>query len=172
MSAAIRIAASMVVARVALIGGAQALDGIVIVRRVATVVPAAGAVKLRTQILCGAGNFRTALHTHTAREAGGDHYGLSAPSDCFKLYYAFVHIHLSKAATVNFNIKLGSADGNNCAGRSDLECRRSSHALLNLRAHAAHQKLKILPSAGLWLLQQKLGMCAHQYIASVRELQQ
>jgi len=66
MPAAVWIAAAMVVARITLIRGAQALDGIVIVARGAAVVAAAGAVKLRTQILCGSGSFRPALHAYAA----------------------------------------------------------------------------------------------------------
>ena len=68
----------------------------------------------------------------------------------------FIHVDFSKAAAINFNVKLGPTHGNNGAGCADLECRRSAHTLLNLRAHAAHQKLKIFPSAGLRLLQQSL----------------
>ena len=172
MPAAIRITAAVVIAWIALIRGAQALDGIVIVGQGTTVVAAAGTVKLRTQILCGAGNFRTALHTHAAGETSGNHYGLSATSYSLKFHNAFIHVNFSKAAAINFNVKLCSAHGNNRAGSADLECGRSAHALLNLRAHAAHQKLEILPSAGLGLLQQQLGVSAHQHIASVREFQQ
>src|SRR4051812_17686504 len=170
-AAAVRITA-MVVAWIPMIRSAQALDGIVIVLRVAAVVPATGAVKLRTQILRGAGNFRTALHAYAAGKTGGDHYGLTTTGYGLKFHYAFIHVNFSKAATVNFNVKLGSADRDNRAGRSDLKCRRSAHTLLNLRADVAHEQLKIFPAAGLRLFQQELGMRAHQHIASIRELQQ
>src|SRR6476661_6565055 len=148
MAAAVWIAAAMVFARVALVRSAQTLDGIVIVAQGAAIVMAAGAVKLRTQILCGAGSFRPALHAYAAGEARGDKHGLAAASDGLKLHNAFIHVNFSKAAAVNLNVKLCSAHGNDGARRADLESRRSAHALLNLRAHAAHQELEIFPSAG------------------------
>jgi hypothetical protein len=120
--------AAVVIAWIALIRCAQALDGIVIVAQGTTVV-AAGTVKLRTQILCGAGNFRTALHAYAAGKSSGNHYGLSATSNSLKFDNSFIHINLSKAAPINFNVKLCSANGNDRAGRANLECGRSAHAL-------------------------------------------
>src|SRR3954452_22632072 len=139
MSAAAVWITAMVLAWAALVRGAQTLDGIVIIAHGAAIVMAAGAVKLRTQILRGAGNFRTALHAYAAGKTGGDHYGLTTTGYGLKFHYAFIHVNFSKAATVNFNVKLGSADRDNRAGRSDLKCRRSAHTLLNLRADVAHE---------------------------------
>src|SRR6185312_2287499 len=130
---------AVVIAWIALIGDTQVLDGIVIIHCSHTVVPAAGTVKLRTQVLCGAGSFRTALHAYAAGESGGDHHGLSATSHGLKLHNAFIHVHFSEAAAINFYVKLAAADGNNRTGCADLECRRSPHALLDLGAHAPHE---------------------------------
>jgi hypothetical protein len=135
MPAAIWIAAAVVIARIALICDAQALDGIVIVGQGAAVVAAAGTVKLRTQILCGARSFWAAFHAHAAGEPGGYEHGLAATSDGLKLNHAFIHVNFSKAASINLNVKLCAAHGDDRAGRADLECGRSTHALLNLRAH-------------------------------------
>src|SRR5579864_1251937 len=131
MPAAIRIAAAVVIAWIALISDAQALDWIVIVARGTSVVAAAGAVKLRPQILRRSWRFRSAFHAYTAGEACGDEHGLAAASHGLKFHHAFIHVNFSEAATVNFNVKLGSAHGNNGAGRADLESGRSAHALLN-----------------------------------------
>src|ERR1051325_2950018 len=141
MSSAVRIAA-VVVAGIALISDAQALGGIVIVDRTAAIVAAARAIKLRTQILCGARSFRTCLHAHAAGEAGSDHYGLSAASHGLKFHNAFIHIHFSESATVNLNVKLGAAHRNHGTRCTDLESRRASHTLLDLRAYASHQELE------------------------------
>jgi hypothetical protein len=160
MTAAIWIAAAVVFAWIALIRGAQALDGIVIVAQGTAVVATAWAIKLRTQILSGTGNFWTAFHPHTTGKPSGNHHGLPATSDCLKLHNAFVHVHFSEAAAIHFNVKLCSTDGYNRAGRSNLEGRRSTHALLNLSAHATHEELEIFPAAGFRLLQQQLGVSA------------
>src|SRR5579864_1609760 len=137
MPAAIWIAA-MVIAGIALIRSAQALDRIVIIAQGASVISEAGAVKLRTQILCRSWRFRAALHAHTAGEARSDEHGLATAGDGFHLHDAFIHVNFSKAPTINLNVKLCSAHGNDRAGRADLESRRSADALLNLRTHAAH----------------------------------
>src|SRR5258708_40210215 len=123
MPAAIWITAAMVIAWIVLIRSAQALDRIVVVGQGTTIVAAAGPVKQRTQILCRSGSFRTALNAHSAGEAGGDQHGLAAASHGLQLHHAFIHVNFSKAATINFNVKLCSAHGNNRAGRADLECR-------------------------------------------------
>src|SRR5712675_2337201 len=130
---------------IALIRRSEALDRIVIVERGPSVVPPAGAVKLRPQILRGTWDFRTGLHTYAAGEAGSDHYRLAAAGNCFKFDHAFIDIHFSEATTINLNIKLGATDRNDRAGRADLECRRSAHALLDLRAYPADHKLEIFP---------------------------
>src|SRR5712671_7915889 len=122
------------VACIVLVRGAQALDGIVIIERGYSVVPAAGAVEPWPQILRGAGNFRTGLHAHAAGEAGGDHHRFAAASHCLKFDHAFIYVHLSEPTTIDLNVKLGATDRNDRAGCADLECRRSTHALLNLRA--------------------------------------
>src|SRR5437588_12123673 len=113
MPAAIGVAAAMVFAWIALIRGAQALDGIVIVGRIASVIAAAGPIKLRTQILRGSRRFRPALHAHSAGEARGDEYGLAAASNGLKFDDSFIDIDFSEAAAINFNVKLCSAYGNN-----------------------------------------------------------
>src|SRR5215467_2250654 len=164
---------AVVVARIALVRGAQALDGIiVIVDSRAAVVAAAGPVKLWTQVLRWARDFRAGFHADAAGKSGGNHYGCAPPRDGFKLYHAFIHVDFGKAAAVNLDIKFGPAHGNNGAGCADLECRRSARALLNLRADAAQHELEIFPAAGLWLLQEQLGVRTHQHVAAVRELQQ
>src|SRR5215475_12781471 len=120
----------MMVAWVPLVSGAQALDGIVVIVDSGTaIVAAAGPVKLRAQVLGWARDFRAGFHADAAGKSGGNHYGCAPPGDSFKLYHAFIHVDLSKAAAVNLDIKFGPAHGNNRAGCADLECRRSAHAL-------------------------------------------
>src|SRR6478609_1274119 len=166
-------AAAVMVAWIALIRGAQALDGIVVVIDSGTaVIAAAGPVKLRPQVLSGARDFRAGFHADSAGKSGGNHYGCAAPGNGFKFHHAFIHVDFSKAAAVNFNVELGPADGNHGAGCADLEGRRSAYALLNLRANAANHDLEIFPAAGLGLLQEQLGVRTHQHVAAVRELQQ
>src|ERR1044071_8582909 len=122
--------AAVVVSWIALIRGAQALDGIVIVVDSGTaVVAAAGPVKLRTQVLRWPRDFRAGFHADAAGKSSGNQHGFAAPGHGFKFNHAFVHVHFSEAAAVNLDIKLGPAHGNNCAGRADLECRRSAHTL-------------------------------------------
>src|SRR5882724_3975902 len=162
----------MMVARIMLIRSPQTLDGIVIVERGYSIVPAAGAVKPRPQILRGTGNFRTGLHAYAAGEAGGDHHGLTTTRHRLKFDHAFIYIYLSEATTIDLNVKLGATDRNDRAGSADLECRRSTYTLLNLRADAADQQLKIFPATGFRLLQQQLRMSTHQHIAAIREFQQ
>src|SRR5690242_15117523 len=109
------------VARIVLIRGAQPLDGIVVVDSGTAVVAAAGPVKLRAQVLGWARDFRAGFHADSAGKSGGNHYGRAAPGNGFKFHHAFVHVDFSKAAAVDLNVKLGSADGNNRAGCADLE---------------------------------------------------
>jgi hypothetical protein len=100
----------VVVARIALVRGAQALDGIVVIVDSGTaVVAAAGPVKLRTQVLGWARDFRASFHAHAAGESSGDQHGFAAPGHSFKLYHAFIHVDFSKAAAVNLDIKFGPA---------------------------------------------------------------
>src|SRR5882724_1058509 len=144
----------MMVACIVLIRSPQTLDRIVIVERGYSIVPAAGAVKPRPQILRGTGNFRTGLHAYAAGEAGGDHHRFAAASHCLKFDHAFIYVHLSEPTTIDLNGKLGATDRNDRAGCADLKCRRSTYTLLNLRADAADQQLKIFPATGFRLLQQ------------------
>src|SRR5229473_5627704 len=119
------------VACIMLVRGAQALDGIVLIERGTSAVPAAGSVNPRPQILRGTGNFRTGLHAYAAGEAGGDHHGLATTSHRLKFDHAFIYVHLSEPTTIDLNVKLGATDRNDRAGSADLECRRSTYTLLN-----------------------------------------
>src|SRR4029077_17901098 len=90
-------------------------------------------VKLRTQVLGVARDFRAGFHPDAAGESGGNQHRFAATGYGFKLNHAFVHVDFSEAAAINLHIKLGPAHGNHGAGCADLECRRSAHTLLDLR---------------------------------------
>src|ERR1043166_2145113 len=112
------------VARIALVRGAQVLDGIVVIVDLgAAIVAAAGPVKRRTQVLGWARDFRAGFHADATGKSGGNHYGFTTPRHGFKFNHAFVHVHFGKAAAVDFNVKFGSAHGNDGAGSADLEGR-------------------------------------------------
>src|SRR6476469_3286194 len=96
--------AVVVASWIALIRGAQALDGIVVIVDCGTaVVAAAGPVKLRAQVLGWARDFSAGFHADAAGKSGGDHYGCAPPGHGFKLYHAFIHVDFSKTATVDFH---------------------------------------------------------------------
>src|ERR1051326_3587688 len=87
------------VARIALVRGAQVLDGIVVIVDLgAAIVAAAGPVKLRTQVLGWARDFRAGFHADATGKSGGNHYGFTTPRHGFKFNHAFVHVHFGKAA--------------------------------------------------------------------------
>src|SRR5215831_20752408 len=95
-------ATAVVVARIALVRGARALDGIVVIVDSGSAgVAAAGPVKLRAQVLGWARDFRAGFHAHAAGKSGGNHYGCAPPGHGFKLYHAFIHVDFGKAAAVN-----------------------------------------------------------------------
>src|SRR5689334_10394663 len=113
----------MMVAGVALFKSRQVLDGIIIVRDGASIVFAAGAVKLWAQILRWTRDLRAGFQADAAGEAGGNHDGFAASGHSFKLYHAFIDINFSHATAVNFDVKFCAAHGNHSAGCSDLESR-------------------------------------------------
>src|SRR5262252_7256113 len=111
------------------VGGSQILDRIVIAGTSAVTITTSGPVKLRPQVMGWTGDFGRRLHAHAAGEAGGNHDSFAATGGV-QFNHTLGDIYLGDAAAIDFDIKLGTADGNHRARSADLDWRGSAEMLL------------------------------------------